>query len=147
MGVTLYMMITGICPFAGDGIYDTYDKIQSYEPPMDHLHIDDNLRDFLAKILLKDPSKRITLQQAMVHDWITNHGKEPLHHPQTYQKQKFEKRVSVTQDDIEYAVNLPENTIKHLRKASDTMQQHQIADKMEIHSEHKAEEQDDDIHA
>merc|ERR1719204_1978799 len=23
MGVTLYMMVTGVCPFAGNGIYDT----------------------------------------------------------------------------------------------------------------------------
>eukprot|EP00483_Globobulimina_turgida_P005288 UN05298 len=78
----------------------------------------------------------------MVHDWITNNGKEPLQHPQTYQKQKFEKRVSVTKADIEYAVNLPENTIKHLRKASDTMK---IKNKkIVIESEHKEEEQDDD---
>ncbi len=34
MGVTLYMMITGICPFAGNGIYDTYEKIQSDDPPI-----------------------------------------------------------------------------------------------------------------
>ncbi len=52
----------------------------------------------------------------MTHKWITNNENEPLMHPIMYDNKKYEKRVSVTKQDIEYAVNLPENTIKHLRK-------------------------------
>ncbi len=99
------MMITGICPFAGNGIYDTYEKIQSYNPPIDNLHINYQMKDFLIKILQKDPNKRITLKEAMEHKWITNNGNESLMHPIIYTEQKFEK-VSVTKEDIEYAVNL-----------------------------------------
>eukprot|EP01083_Nonionella_stella_P155139 500756_1 len=116
MGVTLYMMITGICPFAGNGIYDTYEKIQNEHPPIP-THIDQNMRHFLAQILQKDPNKRITLKQAMKHRWITNNGTDPLSHPKKYQKET-QRRVSVTKDEIEYAVSLPSNTIKHLRRAS-----------------------------
>lgn len=117
MGVTLYMMVTGICPFAGQGIYDTYDKIQKYDPPIPQ-DIDSEMKDFMERIMLKDPEKRITLKQAMVHNWITKNGSEPLQHPNQYKERKFEKRVSVTKMDIEYAVSLPSDTITHLRKAS-----------------------------
>eukprot|EP01084_Bolivina_argentea_P166436 288935_1 len=143
MGVTLYMMITGICPFAGNGIYDTYEKIQSYNPPIENLNIGTNIKDFLIKILQKDPKERITLKECMIHPWITNNGTDPLMHPQMYKDEKFEKRVSVTKQDIEYAVNLPENTIKHLRKASDTIDN--LKKQMEldvINKENKEEESD-----
>eukprot|EP01083_Nonionella_stella_P148211 468800_1 len=62
MEVTLYMMITGICPLSGNGIYDTYEKIQNEHPPIP-THIDQNMHHFLDQIVLKDPDKRITLKQ------------------------------------------------------------------------------------
>lgn len=113
MGVTLYMMITGICPFAGNGIFDTYEKIKNEHPPMP-TNVSDELKDFLERILRKDPTKRIDLKEAMVHDWITKNGKEPLTHSDMLK----DKRVSVTKEDIEYAVSLPSHTIKHLRSMS-----------------------------
>ncbi len=117
MGVTLYMMITGICPFAGNGIYDTYEKIQNENPPIPQ-NIDENMKDFLEKILLKDPTKRISIKEAMIHPWITKNGTEPLNHPIEHNNHKFEKRISVTKQDIEYAVSFTNDTIRHLRKAS-----------------------------
>lgn len=122
MGVTLYMMITGICPFAGNGIYDTYEKIQNDNPPIPQ-NIDENMRDFLEKILLKDPNKRITLKQAMNHPWITKNGTDPLSHPTEYNNHKFEKRVSVTKQEIESGLTLRDETIKHWRKTSQELRQ------------------------
>eukprot|EP01083_Nonionella_stella_P203609 742862_1 len=116
MGVTLYMMITGVCPFAGNGILETYEKIQNEQPPIP-TDIDQNMRDFLEQILQKDPDKRITLKQAMTHQWITKNGTDPLSHPKKYQK-KTQRRVSVTKDDIEHAVSLRSHTIQRLRRTS-----------------------------
>merc|ERR1712176_387426 len=48
----------------------------------------------------------------MVHPWITQDGKEPCG------DDAKEKRVSVTKEDIEYAVSLPSHTVKHLRSMS-----------------------------
>ena len=74
-GVTLYQMITGICPFAGESIMDTYEKIRKYAPKMDYDDWDDNFKDFIQRILEKNPQKRLTINEMKCHKWITNNGK------------------------------------------------------------------------
>eukprot|EP01083_Nonionella_stella_P269453 911685_1 len=53
----------------------------------------------------------------MKHQWITKNGTDPLSQPTKYQNQT-QRRVSVTKDDIEYAVSLPSHTIQRLRRTS-----------------------------
>ena len=139
MGVTLYMMITGICPFAGNGIYDTYEKIQNENPPIPN-DIDENMKDFLENILLKDPDKRITLKQAFTHPWITKNGTEPLNHPMEYNNHKFEKRVSITKEDIEFGLSIKSDTMQHLRSLNDEKEE---KDKEEKDKEEKDKEEKD----
>ncbi|WOL03924.1 serine/threonine-protein kinase GRIK1-like [Canna indica] len=70
VGVTLCCMILGCCPFIGDSLQDTYDKIV-YSPldlPMD---IDPELKNLLQGLLCKDPACRITLDAVADHPWVT----------------------------------------------------------------------------
>ena len=101
LGVTLYMMITGICPFVGNNIFNTYQKIQTYNPPIPN-DIDKDMRDFLVNILQKDPSKRLNINDMKIHPWITKNNKEPL----KQYNDELNNEIKLNQNDIEYALNL-----------------------------------------
>ncbi|KAJ6809643.1 serine/threonine-protein kinase GRIK1-like [Iris pallida] len=73
LGVTLYCMILGYCPFIGDSLQDTYDKIVDtplYIPE----EVDPELKDLLQGLLSKDPSQRLTLESAAKHPWVIREG-------------------------------------------------------------------------
>lgn len=69
VGVTLYCMIFGNCPFIGDCLQDTYDKIVSspLELPRD---MDFELSDLFQGLLCKDPKRRVTLNTVAEHPWV-----------------------------------------------------------------------------
>ncbi|XP_062503249.1 calcium/calmodulin-dependent protein kinase kinase 1-like [Corticium candelabrum] len=74
MGVTLYCMVFGICPFwprhRGD-ILDLHDKILHEELQFpDMLEISLELRNLLICLLEKDPAKRITIPEIRNHMWV-----------------------------------------------------------------------------
>ncbi|KAK8948450.1 Serine/threonine-protein kinase GRIK1 [Platanthera zijinensis] len=70
LGVTLYCMILGYCPFIGETLQDTYEKIvhSALYIPED---LDPELKELLYGLLCKDPSERMTLESAARHSWVT----------------------------------------------------------------------------
>ena len=54
---------------------DTYEKIHNYTPKMDCNNWDNNLKDFIKRILNKNGQKRITVNEMKYHKWITNNNK------------------------------------------------------------------------
>lgn len=70
LGVTLYCMILGYCPFIGESLQDTYDKIV-HSPLYIPKDLDPELKDLLCGLLCKDPSERMTLESAARHPWVT----------------------------------------------------------------------------
>ncbi|KAG6471438.1 hypothetical protein ZIOFF_068880 [Zingiber officinale] len=69
VGVTLHCMILGYCPFIGDTLQDTYDKI--VHSPLDlPSEIDPDLQNLLGGLLCKDPSQRMTLDEVANHSWV-----------------------------------------------------------------------------
>lgn len=77
LGATIFMLVYGHPPFVAKTILSLYDKIQN-EPLVFPHDINPELQDLLAKMLIKDPEKRITLQQISNHPWIQ---KMPLNIP------------------------------------------------------------------
>nr|XP_023014647.1 calcium/calmodulin-dependent protein kinase kinase 1-like isoform X2 [Leptinotarsa decemlineata]XP_023014648.1 calcium/calmodulin-dependent protein kinase kinase 1-like isoform X2 [Leptinotarsa decemlineata] len=79
MGVTLYTFVYGFLPFHDDNIVGLYSKIkhQNVEFPSQP-DISDDLKDLIRKMLVKEPSQRITLPEIKVHPWVTKHGSRPL---------------------------------------------------------------------
>lgn len=67
MGVTLYAFVYGHVPFHDENIICLYTKIrhQQVEFP-DKPVISSDLKDLIAKMLIKEPSKRITLSDIKV---------------------------------------------------------------------------------
>ena len=59
--------------------YDLYQVIQTENPTFPAaIFISDSLKHLLARLLEKDPTKRISLVGAMHHPWVTSNGAAPL---------------------------------------------------------------------
>ncbi|XP_020259863.1 serine/threonine-protein kinase GRIK1-like [Asparagus officinalis] len=69
LGITLYCMILGKCPFIGESLQDTYDKIVN-RPLCIPEELDPELKDLLERLLSKDPRHRLTLDAAAEHPWV-----------------------------------------------------------------------------
>lgn len=69
MGATMFMLRFGHPPFVAKNIVKLSDKIMN-DPLVFPSVIDDYLRDLLENMLRKDPIKRLTLQQVIMHRWF-----------------------------------------------------------------------------
>lgn len=69
LGATMFMLRFGNPPFVAKSIINLYNKIQN-DPVVYPMAIDPKLRDLLDGMLTKDPNRRISLQQVMMHPWM-----------------------------------------------------------------------------
>ena len=73
IGVILYIMVTGQRPFQGKSKTETFENIiaENYDKKLlKSLSISDELKDFIKKILIANPKKRITIETALKHKWF-----------------------------------------------------------------------------
>ncbi|KAA3677570.1 myosin-light-chain kinase [Paragonimus westermani] len=73
VGVICYVMLSGLSPFMGDSQGETLANIMrvTYDfnyPEFDE--ISEGARDFIRKLLIKDPRKRMTALECLEHSWI-----------------------------------------------------------------------------
>lgn len=74
-GVLIYVLLCGYPPFYGDNDEQLFDSIKhaDYEfhtPEWDP--ISSSAKDFLSKIFITNPAKRMTAKQALTHPWISD---------------------------------------------------------------------------
>ena len=71
IGVITYVMLIGRAPFNGSSNKGIFYNIihKSLKYPKD-CKLSDSSKDFINKALEKNPSKRITMADALKHDWI-----------------------------------------------------------------------------
>ncbi|KAL4753803.1 hypothetical protein BDW72DRAFT_201265 [Aspergillus terricola var. indicus] len=77
MGVTLYCLRYGKLPFEEHSIIDLYDAIKN-RPIVCEGETDEAFRDLMLRILEKDPTKRIQMDDLREHPWVTKNGMDPL---------------------------------------------------------------------
>ncbi|ORX46441.1 kinase-like protein [Piromyces finnis] len=77
LGVTLYALVHGYCPFEDADVINLYKKIEN-DPVVYSPTISEDLKDLLSKLLQKDPEKRITIQEIKRHPWVTEHDTNPM---------------------------------------------------------------------
>ena len=70
LGVMLFQLSSGECPFQGKNIQEMKSKILKETVKIPD-HLSEELKDLLLKMLEKDPSKRITLVELLSHQWIS----------------------------------------------------------------------------
>ncbi|CAH8847340.1 unnamed protein product [Trichobilharzia szidati] len=73
IGVLTYILLTGISPFAGDTQLETFQNILDCIVDYSREEIEnvsDLAKDFIQKLLVKNPRKRATVNECLQHPWI-----------------------------------------------------------------------------
>ncbi|KAM4796591.1 calcium/calmodulin-dependent protein kinase kinase 1 [Rhinophrynus dorsalis] len=102
MGVTLYCLVFGKCPFMDEYILVLHNKIKNkpVEFPEQPI-ISDDLKDLIVRMLNKNPEERISVPEIKIHPWVTKSGEDPL---------PLEKDhctiVEVTEEEVKNSVKL-----------------------------------------
>lgn len=74
LGVLMYVLLSGNAPFLGHNRNSVFKKIAKvdYSFPVEEWgQVSDQAKDLISKLLVKDVDKRLTIEQAMEHPWIT----------------------------------------------------------------------------
>lgn len=76
LGVTLYCLLHGHCPFEDLNIIALYEKIL-HDPVVLDESISSHAQDLIMKMLQRDPNDRIKLSEIKIHPWVTRDGLDP----------------------------------------------------------------------
>ena len=96
LGVIVYLAIYGKLPFWQANVLSLAEEIDKKEPIYPQ-PASPKIVDFIKKLLLKDCSKRMTVEQAMVHPWTTMDGQNPIEDEET-------ELITVTEQDVKSAI-------------------------------------------
>ncbi|XP_029430980.1 death-associated protein kinase 2 isoform X2 [Rhinatrema bivittatum] len=76
IGVITYILLSGASPFLGETKQETLANITAVNYEFDEEFFSNTselAKDFIRKVLVKDTRKRLTIQEALSHPWITTH--------------------------------------------------------------------------
>ncbi len=75
IGVILYILLSGEPPFRGDDIESQFELVKTAEVEFSKdcwKETSSAAKDLVRRLLCKEPDKRITLEEAIAHEWISN---------------------------------------------------------------------------
>jgi hypothetical protein len=79
LGVCIYIWVFGCLPFTGGAAFIIYEKIRAQDISMPSApNVSPELRDLICQLLDKDVLKRLDVQGALQHPWVTLGGSAPL---------------------------------------------------------------------
>lgn len=73
VGVITYILLSGLSPFLGIDQQETFENISGAEYEFDEEYFagtSEFAKDFICKLLVKDPMKRATVEDCLNHPWI-----------------------------------------------------------------------------
>ncbi|CAL8090942.1 unnamed protein product [Calicophoron daubneyi] len=73
IGVLSYVLLSGLSPFSGANTEDTLNRVANGDYTFDHenfRNISDKAKDFIRKLLQKQPNQRMTVYEALEHPWL-----------------------------------------------------------------------------
>ncbi|KAJ8286905.1 hypothetical protein GJAV_G00044740 [Gymnothorax javanicus] len=73
VGVITYILLSGASPFLGDCKQETLANVSAVNYQFDEEFFRNTsslAKDFISKLLMKDPKKRMTIQDSLLHPWI-----------------------------------------------------------------------------
>ncbi|KAL2311984.1 Serine/threonine-protein kinase ssp1 [Schizosaccharomyces pombe] len=106
LGVTLFCLLFGRCPFNASMEYELFDKIVNEPLNIPSTpDIGEEGRDLLKRLLCKDPEQRITLVEVKLHPWTLNGLKDPEKWLQNTDPSTV-SRVEVSTDEVASAISL-----------------------------------------
>ncbi|XP_062998766.1 death-associated protein kinase 2 isoform X1 [Elgaria multicarinata webbii] len=105
IGVITYILLSGASPFLGETKQETLANITAVNYEFDEeffSHTSDLAKDFIRKLLVKDTRKRLTIQEALTHPWITTH--QPRDETKVQGNKRAENRQLKTKRLKEYTI-------------------------------------------
>ncbi|XP_008417616.1 death-associated protein kinase 1 isoform X1 [Poecilia reticulata] len=73
IGVITYILLSGASPFLGDSKQETLANVSAVDYTFDEEFFSNTsalAKDFIKRLLIKDPKKRMTIQDTLQHPWI-----------------------------------------------------------------------------
>ncbi len=92
LGVILYVMLCGFPPFYDEDNEKLFSLIQDaqFDFPSPYWDtISENAKELIRKLLVKDPSKRLSANEILNHPWLTGTNSENQLKFQTHEYQKY----------------------------------------------------------
>ncbi|BES87718.1 Death-associated protein kinase [Nesidiocoris tenuis] len=86
IGVITFILLSGASPFLGDTVQETYSNVSSAIYKFDDVYFDsvsEGAKDFISRLLQKDPKKRMTVFECHNHPWFQNKTTEVISPPLT----------------------------------------------------------------
>lgn len=123
LGVFMYFILIGKQPFKGENLQSIYEKSSKGFAVLNTSRLNllsDDAKDLLKKMLNVIPSKRINLDNALVHPWITqsNHKQEKIPQSVFLSLCKYKAKSKLWQEAMKIVINnLSTTEIKSLRDA------------------------------
>ncbi|KAI8068130.1 kinase-like domain-containing protein [Gilbertella persicaria] len=125
LGVTLYCLVYGRCPFTAATEFELFDIIPTAPlvfptPEEIGFQTPETLKDLFERLLAKQPENRITLEQIKHHPWVV----EDLQDPTVWWKEAdptLYKAVEVTDEEVSQAVTIMDRLRKSIRRISSSL--------------------------
>uniref|UniRef100_A0A1B6CVK4 Protein kinase domain-containing protein n=1 Tax=Clastoptera arizonana TaxID=38151 RepID=A0A1B6CVK4_9HEMI len=79
LGVTTYVLLTGFSPFGGETDQETFLNISQAQldfPAELFEDISEDAKDFIGKLLVRDPKLRLTAKECLRHRWLASKRKQ-----------------------------------------------------------------------
>ncbi|XP_064883007.1 death-associated protein kinase 1 [Oncorhynchus nerka] len=73
VGVITYILLSGASPFLGENKQETLANVSAVDYTFDEEFFSSTsllAKDFITRLLIKDPKKRMTIQDSLLHPWI-----------------------------------------------------------------------------
>jgi len=73
VGVITYVLLSGFPPFYSENIKDLFQQIMiaKYDFPAQYWdHVSENAKDFVRKLLVRNPQNRMSAAEALEHAWL-----------------------------------------------------------------------------
>ncbi|KAL7071304.1 hypothetical protein ACQ4LE_009560 [Meloidogyne hapla] len=116
VGALTYVLLFGQSPFLGDNDEETLQNVLKGEVKFEDTNqqISSNAREFVQKLLIRDPHGRFHVQQALTHDWLSDPSLDDAKlstdclREFKYRHQWLERRVFVQQTPSEQLTQMVE---------------------------------------
>ncbi|XP_018108365.1 death-associated protein kinase 2 isoform X3 [Xenopus laevis] len=129
IGVITYILLSGASPFLGENKQETLSNITAVNYEFDEeffSHTSELAKDFIRKLLVKDTRKRLSIQEALRHPWITPRDKsqimvrkKSLINLENFRKQYARRRWKLSYSVVSFCNHLSRSLKKKIYSTQD----------------------------
>ncbi|KAK2158172.1 hypothetical protein LSH36_175g03003 [Paralvinella palmiformis] len=96
VGVLAYILLSGLSPFAGDDDAETLNNVSKCDWDFDSdafKGVSQEAKDFIKKLILKTPQRRMTVHEALDHSWLSGDHADFMHRIPSSRYNKIREKI------------------------------------------------------